>query len=343
MDESKRKQLQQMLLLVLLLVILGASVAFMMKQINPANTRRGGRPPAQRVEAKGPSATNMPPVPGAPGDTGRSSKEAQEAASGAKQLNPNQFKVYALSPSKSPFVQQEGWYSDVLEEQLPGYPQLKQNEYFENDDLYLPDLDLITGGDKQWSRVTISRENKEGQYSIMGQNADGTVATSIGLEEAGKGSKTVTWTPESGVPLSELMVPGWEERYPDLASGKPPEDSAGTAPGSSADLFGGADGEGLGIPGEDGLNGLMGGAGRQDDIVCHGVTVNSGRAAAIISLNGRSFIVSEGGSLPPRYQVLEVKANGVVLVDSRDSSTKWVPLVEEGAAPPGDLTARPLR
>jgi hypothetical protein len=318
MAANNRKQITQMAILAVLIIVMVFSAVNLMKRIRGSSAN----PPAANtpsVESRNPSATNMAPVPGSAATTDGAA--ASEATSAATRLNANQFRVFALSPAKSPFVQQERWYEETIKEQIPGYPGLKDSGYFESDSLYLPKLDMILDPTKEWDQVVLRKDEAPQDYSVSGMSKDGQLSTSILLKEKEMGEHSVTWTADSGVPLSELTIPGWQSRYPQLLEepGKP----EGGVP-SSADLFGGNT-EGLGLPG--------GGVDQAGDVLsCQGVSLRDGKASALIVMNGRSFITKQGGMLAPAYQVLEVKADGAVLVDTRDGSSRWLPL-ERSALP----------
>lgn len=311
MGTSNRKQLVQMIILGVLVLAMVLTTVNLMRQLKGPGPRTPQKT-APKVEAKYPSSTNMKAA------ESTSSKEAQEAVASEVRLNPNQFKVFSLSPPKSPFVQEEQWYADTIKEQVPGYPELKSSRYFDDSKLYLPKLDMILDPSRQWQQVTIDRRIKAPEMELRGTSGDGNVDTTLKLVEQGEDNAKVTWTPESGVPLSELTVPGWEKRYPQLLEGAEAPKPAGIP--SDEDLFGGST-EGLSLPG---------GAGKAEEpqIVCTGVSSKNGKASALLTINGRSFIAKQGGMLGPRLQVLEIKKDGAVLVDSRDGSSIWVPLVE---------------
>lgn len=327
MDSSNRKQITQMVILAVLIAGMIFTTMNLMRQLRTSGARPR-TPSTPAVEAKNPSSTNLQAVPGSAAVEAPSTK-ADKAMAGADRFNANQFKVFALSPARSPFVQSEGWYAEELATQIPGYPELKDQNYFDQGSLYLPKLGTILDPERDWDSVILSREVNAPEYSVKGASSDGLVDTSIIMKEGGDQTTKATWTPESGIPLSELTIPGWEKRYPQLLEGGA-EKPQGMP--SDADLFGGST-DGLSLPGT--------AKGEADQISCAGVSAKSGRASALLTVNGRTFMAKQGGMVTPRYQVLEIKHDGAVLVDSRDGSSVWVPLAEGSAlslasAPAGD-------
>ena len=330
MNSEKGKQFQQVIILIILLVILGGAIFYVFRANNP-----------QRKPAAKPASTSAA-QPGAPATANGSASEGGEltagaAAAGGKQpptatgalalalnieANPNSFTVYALSPPKNPFVQEERWYSDVLKEQLPGYPALRDKGYFENDEPYIPNPNSLFEEPKEIVEATLDQETVLGKYTFEGVSADGKLKTSLSMTEPAVEPKHIEWTKDSGVPLSALSEPGWEKRHPELAGGGPAAGGGGTvqAPGGEPGA--------LSIPGggESAGAALAGPGAAGDVIACAGVNLKDGKSSALMLYNNMPYLVSAGSVLPTHYQVLEVKSDGVVLVELRDGSSKWIPL-----------------
>ena len=56
------------------------------------------------------------------------------------------------------------------------------------------------------------------------------------------------------------------------------------------------------------------------------MNLKDGKSSALMLYNNMPYLVSDGSVLPTHYQVLAVKADGVVLIELRDGSSKWIPL-----------------
>jgi hypothetical protein len=268
---------------------------------------------------KSPSATNMPPQAG--------SKGPQPSAGAGKvsgNINENIFRVFGLAPARNPFVRKEEWFREDLE-QLPGYPELRDSGYFDTMENTVPKsiLDSLPG-DNEWESIEVQKTHTANTYAIEGTSEDGLINTSIKATAATPDPVDISWFGGSGVPLDELSVPGWEERY-DL-----PQSSAAAPPGSVDDSAGvelpelgnGATGVGGGLPSPDDV--MQGGPG--DALYCHGINLQNGRKSALITFNGQPYIVGEGSVLPTHYQVMEIKSDGVLLLELRDGSSVFLPL-----------------
>jgi hypothetical protein len=329
MNEASKKSAMQAALLVGLLLVLGFAV---FRMINSMQTPKRNRDKARTTASASkdssarPSSTNMPRVTGSAGDTGGKGSGV-EIEAGDLRLNPNQFKVYALNPPKNPFVQEPEWYQDKLE-QVPGYPQLKNSDYFESNEAYLPNIPLIH--EEQWEEIVVDRTVTTDPYEISGASADGSVMTRVQLKPKGEESERLAWNPATGVPLKALFSPDWKDAYGDKLSGELPVAQTEEAPSS------GFVADALGVPGAPGdrsaselLDGSNG-AGTGSTAYCVGISHHGKEATAMIRYNGKTRIVREGSVLPTRFQVLSIKEDGVVLIDLSDGSSQWLPL---GAAP----------
>lgn len=325
MNESNKKTAMQAGLMIVLFLLLAGLVVRMVTSMKPPRkhkTTTTASVPAEKGDT--PSATNMPRVPksGEP-----ISKAGMELSQADLHLNPNQFKVYSLNPPKNPFVQTEDMYQDELKK-IPGYPQLKSTDYLNETDAYLPNLPLISEHD--WDSIQVSRQVHVDPYQIMGTSEDGTVTTNIRLTPKSPPSSQIVWSPATGVPVKELMQRGVAKRYADELSG---EDKIVQA---SKDE-GGFVADALGVPGVGGARSsgeaLDGDGGEGDSLFAVGVSHHGKEATALVRHNGKTRIVREGSVLPTHYQVLTIKENGVVVIDLRDGSSKWLPL---GAAPAED-------
>jgi hypothetical protein len=342
-DSQKKTAMQAGLMVVLFLMLAGLAVR-MVVSMKPHKHPKSGSTvtassdsstPAAGGKGNGdtPSATNMPPVPRS-GD--QKDKAAMELSQADLHLNPSQFKVYALSPPKNPFVQSEDWYSDQLHK-IPGYPQLKNSTYFESADAYLPDIPLIN--QEQWASISVDRSVKDDSFQISGTSEDGSISTSVKLTPKSAPSSQLNWTPATGVPVKELMKPGVKQRYGELLSGQldaVTKNEESNKSGFVADALG-VPGDGHAGPSGELLNG-DGGPG--DSLYAVGVSHHGSEATALIRMNGRTHIVREGSVLPTHYQVLTIKENGVVVIDLRDGKSNWLPL---GAAPADDGKGKPAK
>ncbi len=340
--EQRKKQIMQIIILLVLLGVMG--VLFMIvawpaiKGSRPSRPASATAPPAAGAQAQAGgvqsgSATDMPEVVGTKG-AGVSAAAGQENISGVPTgLNPNLFQVFNLQAPRNPFIQREEWYADKLAEALPGYPELRDSNYFDTMEPYLPDIaDLF--GERDWSEIKIQR-NQSNAYSISGSNPDGTIDTNIELKEDIPTSKTLTWTPGSGIPFASLSDPDYVAGL-NLPEAGPPSGAGnltgGVALPDSSDLFKDTSlpnmdeflAEGGGSQDQLGPNGSLLGVG--DQLTCRGVNLSAAKSTALIDFNGMPFLVQKGDVLPTHYEVLEVKQDGVMIKELRDGSTQWLPL-----------------
>jgi len=331
MSDLQRKYVIQILLLVGLLGGLAFTTWKMFMNFNPAPPK-SSKAPAARVArpAAAPSADT----------TGKAEERAPAQPAGeASQAAPSQgqpdvdlYRVYALQPPRNPFVQQEEWYKESLDK-YPGYPWLRDSGYFDSMSPDLPDISRLFGADKSWESVSLSRETSD-LAKIEGMSKDGRIKTNIELKGETPPPVSLTWTKESGVPLSALSHPGWEKQYAARLQG--PAGEAAGMPSPAAAAAGG--GETLGIPGIAGETAsAVATGGEGDKLACVGVNLKDDRSSALMVFNGSPYLVTAGSVLPTHYQVLEIKKDGVVVIELRDGSSLWVPL---SAPPPPEKGAR---
>jgi hypothetical protein len=347
--EERKKQLTQVITLVSLL---GVLIALFMIVAMPVIRQSGGKktkpkPAAGQQQAAQPaaattakpatSATDMPKVMGKAGAGVQAAPGVENVGGVPTGLNPNLFQVFDLAVPRNPFVQQEEWYADKLNEQVPGYPELRDSGYFNSMEPYLPD---ITGlfGNRDWQQVQIQRTQKNA-YSVSGASADGTIETNIALTENVPTQSALSWTPDSGIPLASLSDPDYVAGL-DLAStggdlgGGNLAGGMAAAPGNG-DLFQAPGGgtlpnvddflaAGGGNPDQLGPSGALLGVG--DQLTCRGVNITRDKASALLDFNGAPFLVKTGDVLPTHYEVLDVKEDGVMIKELRDGSTMWLPL-----------------
>jgi hypothetical protein len=319
----------QIILLFFLLAGLVAAAIYMVGALNKQNARQKQRELRRAAVTGGQEGAATPTdMPVVPTTSGSASARTTAKLDAAGKLNPNLFRVFSLNAPKNPFIQKEEWYADDLAN-LPGYPELKTNDYFNNESVLLPNVPEILNPQRSWNSLTLQREVTPSTFEMTGSSDDGLATTTIRLDEGIASSEQLIWTPEVGVPLAALTQPGWESRYPkeaDIMRGLITVDTANKKlaanadqPGfveDSSDLFGG-----LSIPGN------AGGAAQQADLLyCTGVNVQGGRSSAIMVYNGKSFIVQPGYVIPTHYQVLEVKSDGVVVSDTETGASRWIPL-----------------
>jgi hypothetical protein len=334
------KQAVQVVVLILLLAVLVFGGWRMYKTLaphappTPAGKPAGaGAPVGAGVARPGGGAPGAPSgPPGQPAQPGQAQADASTAPPAPStfpvlpggEVNPDLFRVYALQPPKNPFLMQEAWFKDALE-QVPGYPELRDSQYFEHMDPAFPDVATLFGPDKDWTSVTLHRQD-QGQYSLIGSSKDGRIQTKVEAQEAVPGNVELTWTEESGLPLSALRNPEYVRQHSDQLI---------AAPGAQAAAGEAAGAGGLAVPG-----GAMGEApgsaiapgGKGDVLVCAGVNLKNGRSSALMYFNGAPYLVTLGSVIPTHYQVLEIKDDGVVMLELRDGSSTWVPLT--GTPPP---------
>jgi len=284
---------KQVVQVIVLVVLLGVLGASMFYMIRNASGQGVKKPTAQVGEAA--------------------------AESSAIAMNPNLFRVYSLDPPKNPFVQQERWYEDKLAE-YPGYPYLRDQGFFETMDPVVPEIEgLLSEGD-EWYGASLQRKETDKRWVIEGRSEDEMIKTSLTLDGPPAEEFDVAWNRSSGMPFSALKDPSWVEGY-QLAGGLP----------DSGDLFQSPTAGGLPVPGGAGGSVLTGGMPQGDMLLCHGVSVQGDRMSALISFNGIPRMVSPGDSLPPRYQVETITADGVVLTEIKNCETRWVPLSNPSA------------
>lgn len=296
--------------IVLLVVLLGVLAIAMFKAISGALApkRPAGQAnaaPAQQQQ----KATDMPDV--VPTTSQGRLGEKIDAEAKASRSNPNLFKVYQVKPQKNPFVQDKDWYTDKLDE-IPGYPELADSDYFDSMDPYLPDIGFIFDDPNEWGSVSV-RRGRENKYTISGTSKDGLINTQINLEKDIPTDQTYAWKKGSKVPLSAMKNPDWvKEQVRKGIMQSLPEENA-----ENQSLF---DENGLPIPGME----TTGAAG--DTFTCYGVSAKGTKSSALILYNGAPRIVTEGMVLPTHYQVLQINADGVVLVDVKTGESTFVPL-----------------
>ncbi|GEM_PF-2424824 len=313
MNQQSRKQIGQIVLLVVLLVGLGFSVLYMIKTVNQRGSgRRSAARPAVTAEepAAQPAAAETAEAPATDAEAIPAEVEAH-----AVDLNENLFQVFGLSPPKNPFVREERWYEEELA-QVPGYPELRDEGFFEGMDAYIPPLDELLDEGDVWLEAQLSKREMDENYTLSGQSDDGMISTNLQLTGPPGDLVDVRWHPGSGVPLTALQSPGWEQQFDLQAATEQPD-----LP-SADDLF--QPPSGLPIPGIDSV--LAGGMVGGDQIVCHGISGEGERATALVRLNEMTQLVGPGDALPPRYQVEAVTADGVVLTELRSGETLWLPL-----------------
>lgn len=312
---ERRKQILQTVVLVILLGVLGYSMFYMLRAVGAV----GRRPPQPQ-----PTATAEPPhdelVAGATAVAPEISEALSREQLGAPAgLNPNLFRIYQLDPPKNPFLQEEAWYAEELS-QYPGYPVLRDEEYFESLEAYVPELEGLLEEDDAWTEARLERVEQLKQWSLEGHSEDEQIATRLTLTGPPPQTTTLEWNRSMGVPLNALAHPGWEGAVsPELAA-VPPDLTDGD------DLF--QPPPGLVIPGlTDGVDGLLtGGLVSGDQVFCHGVSGVGSRATALLTYNGAPTLVSAGDSLPPRYRVEAITGDGVVLVELRSGEARWLPI-----------------
>src|SRR5688572_27570927 len=134
MNEQARKTMMQVVFLVVLMALLAFMVIRMLGAMQKSSGR-SSKAAAARSKQDRPTSTNMPVVP----RSGEKPSEATQLVASDLHINPDQFRVFALNPPRNPFVQKEEWYNDQLQ-QIPGYPQLKESDYFEQEEAYLPNV-----------------------------------------------------------------------------------------------------------------------------------------------------------------------------------------------------------
>jgi hypothetical protein len=320
----KKTPVWQIALLVVLLGLLSFAVyrAFS-GAVSPRRTAPAAGQPAAKGAAPGAApatggtetkATDMPDV--VPTTSRGRLGEGIDAGAKAAQINPNLFKVYQVQPPKNPFMQEEEWYQEKIE-QVPGYPELTEGDYFDSMDVYLPDISFIYDNPDDWRSVSVKR-GQDNKYSLTGTSKDGLIQTQIALERDIPTDATYGWEKGSDVPLSALQNPDWVMEQIRIGQNQAlaPEEEEGQ-------VF---DENGLPLPGGQ----TTSGAG--DSFACYGVSVKGANSSALMLYNGAPWIVTKGMVLPTHYQVMEINADGVVLVDLKTGFSIPVPLGGETSA-----------
>jgi hypothetical protein len=341
MMENRNKQVMQFVILAVLLGVLGFSGWRMYRLFSPQP--RAAAPPA--------TASANAAKPGAPTPAPRAGQPAAPPAAGGKapaaaatnpklpmlpggEVNGDLFRVYALQPPKNPFLKNEAWFKDTLES-IPGYPEMRDEKYFDSMDPEFPDIEETFGPGRTWDSITMKREAAT-DYTLEGESEDGKYRTSIKLTEDAPDDVELAWTPASGVPITSLDDPNYVRE--NMGKLSPGAAAAAAADGGGLAVPGGDLPAGLAIPGS-GSGGdatsaaLTGSEGKGDAIVCTGVNVKGKKTTALMYYNGAPYLVMVGSVLPTHYQVMEIKEDGVVLLELRDGSSKWVPLQVVGPAP----------
>lgn len=320
MNPERRKQSFQVIVLIILLIGLGFSMWHMLRTV------QGSAPPQQVEQVPSPAtagerlsevAATPPPAAGAAGAAAAPAEAVQPLdATGELEMNPNLFRVYRIAPPKNPFKREEAWYTEKLEE-IPGYPELRDTGFLETMSPVVPNMDELLPEDEAWREVTLTKTEQDRQYSISGYSEDETIATELTFMGPEGRSIEVAWHPGMGVPVTALSDPSVAQNFVvedgHIPAAMPPD----------SDLFA-EPGEGLQIPGIDEL--LTGGVVPGDQLACHGVSGLEERATALVSFNGTTRLVTVGDSLPPRYQVQAITADGVVLLNLRSEDTYWLPI-----------------
>ncbi len=338
------KNVGQIVILVVLVLVLGFSTLRMWRVFNP---------PKKNAKTTTTAASRASTAPGQATGSKAGADQAGKAAGGAAdkkdkkdrgrgsfpmlasgEVNADLFRVYALQPPKNPFMQKEEWFKDELEK-IPGYPELRDENYFESMSPAFPDIASAFGTDKKWSEIMLKRETASG-VKLDGTSKDGKIRTTLELTEAVPPGYDLTWTADSGIPLSALEDPNYVRENADKLATR----AGSTAPDAGGGLMvpGADEGTaGLDIPGTAGLDipgetqdattqGLITGEAKGDALACVGVNLKGDKNTALMHLNGVPYLVSAGSVLPTHYQVVEIKEDGVVLLELRDGSSKWVPL-----------------
>jgi len=304
---EKRKQVLQIIVLVVLLGGLAMSITFMLKTV-------GGSPstaPAPATTAAAPAPAGGAAQPAA--QPGTPEAETAVIASGQPpEFNPNVFRIYDLDPPKNPFVQEERWYTEELEESLPGYPELRDNNFFEEMGTNVPEMTELLGEDESWRSITMSKTEADQEFNIDSESADGMIKTRMTYYGEPGRQIDLNWDRSSGVPVSELADGSWAG-MPDTVPGDMP---------NGDDLFN-MPGGGLTVPG---MGDVFNGSSYGQVLVCQGVSGQGSEASALVLFNDLPRIVQAGDSLPPQYVVDAVTANGVALRDIRDNETVWLPI-----------------
>jgi hypothetical protein len=221
-------------------------------------------------------------------------------ADNASKLNPNMWRVYALTPPRNPFVQQESWYAETFQRMIPGYPQLE--EYFNSESDVLPNLNHLFGEKIDFAKVDLARNHRDQVYVLKGTSDDGKTDTTVTATEVKPADIELTFDRNGHVVDRNLPLGN---------DGLPP---AGGSPGDAPGR--------LPVPG--GPGSAMEGSG--DSLGCTGISIHDGHASALMTLNGSSYLVHEGGALPPRYSNVHITPNGVELKDTETGKKQFVQL-----------------
>jgi hypothetical protein len=306
MDEAKKKQLQQIIILVVVLVLLGVAVAFSMKRTGGGAASRGATSAAASKPATNMAAAGMPPKSGA------SSVPLPAGGRAAGQLNPNMWRVYALTPPKNPFMQQESWYAATFSRLLPGYPWLRTNGFFDKPSDVLPNINALFGKGVSFKKIELQRHFKDRSHVLSGVSEDDRMTTTLTAEEKTPPDVDLVFD-GNGNPVRKDVTDG-----PELVSnlgpdGKPIE-------GSDIIPLGPLGGGGVRLDG-------LGAPGVGESLAVHGISIHSkGRASALLKVNGSTRIVGVGDALAPRYVVTKISKSGVELKDTKSGTKKFVEL-----------------
>ncbi|MBN2083445.1 hypothetical protein JW859_14715 [bacterium] len=324
MSQERRKQLTQIIILVVLLLGLGFSMMHMIRTVGGGGQKqqRSARATAQQsASEQQPAATTTAPA----GESGAKATADETPAGPAAatpeetiEMNANLFRVHEMSPPKNPFVQREEWYQDELSA-IPGYPDFRDLGYFESMQATIPVPEGLLDEDEEWRWATMQKRKSDKTYNISGTSEDGMIVTDLKLGGPAGEQTSIEWSAASTVPLTELSVPGWDERYGlDLS----PQAVPSAVPDAS-DLFQPPGDGGLQVPG---LDQVQTGSGTGEEIRCRGVSGIGANATALISLNGTPRLIKAGDSLPPKYSVDAITADGVILIELRNGETRWLPI-----------------
>lgn len=300
MDEAKKKQLGQIGLLVVLLLVLVGGVIFMQQKMQGGSAGGGGAAPGavSKTEATDMSKTGVT----VQDQQGASSVPAPGTTSASK-LNPNMWRVYSLTPPKNPFVQQESWYADTFRKLLPGYPEI--GSYFEKPGDVLPNMNRLFGDKINFDKFELARNFKDKNYSLTGTDADGSMTTTLKAHEVKPADVSIVFDRHGN--KVERNANGGEFDLTDQANG------TNKLPLPGGGMTGGSDG-------------MTPGMGEGEALGCTGISIHGGHASALMQYNGSSYIVQEGGGLPPRFSNAHITDKGVQLKDTSTGKTRFIEL-----------------
>jgi hypothetical protein len=296
MDEAKKKQLGQIGILIALIVV-GVIVTIVMRPKPPATggaTASAASKPATEMDKAG-------ITPDMQRSAGSTSVPAAGGA-GVQKLNPNMWKVYAITPPKNPFVQQESWYADTFKRLLPGYPELKNSGFFDKPTEVMPDVNRIFGKDLKFKYIDLNRDFKEINHTLTGLSADGKMSTTLTASEDAPDGVHLTFD-QSGNVIDKNTIQGQKR--------------GGSVGGDDVPL-GEFDGQ-LPLP-----DGLMTQGAQGTGMAVHGVSINSGRASALVMLNGSSRIVAVGDALTAKFAVSKITGSGIEVKDTETGEKKFI-------------------